>query len=313
MRTKLTISCAVILITLLTVSVFPEKLNVVYKIENDYIYKPIKIIVYGKEIYLLDSGDQSIKVFNKKGELKRSFGKKGEGPEEIKNATDFFIFKGQVYVLDSAGREFELFSVKDGKHLGSKKIVAFNPFKFIISRNSYFITTLSFRPGQKIINKFVDDTDNRLKLTLSFMDCVPMMTTDFSVIYNNFGFITEYKEKIYFAYTVTNKVVEYSKGGKKLREFILPLKPIDLKKHITPSNTVLRTGVNFDIRSHEGKLFLLTNDIETKQKKIFKLFGNAFKQLYTIEENIMSFDIDNNELFGLNLVESIVLVYNLRK
>jgi hypothetical protein len=313
MRAKLIIFCIVILVSFLNLNLFSEKLNVAYKIENDNIYKPVKIIVYEKEIYLLDLADQSIKVFDKKGVLKRSFGKKGEGPSEIKNATDFSVFKGKVYILDSSGRKFELFSVKDGKHLGSKKFIAFNPIKFIISKGSFFISTLSFQPGQKIIKKFEDNTDNSLKSTLSFMNCIPMRSDDFSVIYNNFGFITEYKEKIYFAYTVTNKVVEYRKDGKKLREFILPLKPIDLKKEISKGNTILKTGVNFDIRNCDGELFLLANNIETRQKKIFKLVKNKFKQLYTIEENIISFDIDNNELFGLNFEDSIVFVYKLKK
>jgi hypothetical protein len=72
MRAKLIIFCIVILVSFLNLNLFSEKLNVAYKIENDNIYKPVKIIVYEKEIYLLDLADQSIKVFDKKGVLKRS-------------------------------------------------------------------------------------------------------------------------------------------------------------------------------------------------------------------------------------------------
>lgn len=67
-----------------------------------------------ENIYVLDNKAHKIKVFDKAGQLIRSFGEKGEGPGELERPTNMELYpENQIIVFNFGGRKLTLFS-RDG-------------------------------------------------------------------------------------------------------------------------------------------------------------------------------------------------------
>ncbi len=69
--------------------------------EPEYLFSGITIVRACKDaIYLADHSDNSIRVFNQKGEFIRKMGGRGRGPGEFQHLTDFNILGGELIAVD---------------------------------------------------------------------------------------------------------------------------------------------------------------------------------------------------------------------
>ena len=84
------------------------------------LYQPVRLAVgESGAIYIIDSQDWSIKVFDPLGNFIREFGRKGQGPGEFQFITEMeFLEDGRLLVLDPALRRITLFS-PEGEFLES--------------------------------------------------------------------------------------------------------------------------------------------------------------------------------------------------
>lgn len=312
MKIKL-ILIAFILMHCFTGSISGIELTVTSTFENDNLFKPIKIIETGDCIYLFDTADQSLKVFTKNNALIKTIGRKGGGPGELMNATDFCVTEDNIYILDSY--KIEVFLKKDGKHLYSRQLRTTGGIKFCIDGDSFYLSSISAQKGGKLIKKYIDD-NRELKLVHSFLDCIPTGSRDLISIYKNFGTLTSQKGNIYFAYLISNKVLEFSRDGKLLNQFTVPIRPVDFKnlKFVQKGNQMrlrLDRGINVELREEGEDLYLLSYD-ETGDSLICKLEKGEFKEIYRMKEKIISFDISEKEIWALGVMEDIeVLVYKI--
>lgn len=98
---------------------FEEELSIGGE-EYDMLFRPQRFIVDQNEnIYITDYQDQSIKVFDPKGEYIRTIGKKGEGPGEFTFVGHLTVLPdGRLLVMDSEARRISLFD-SDGKYMES--------------------------------------------------------------------------------------------------------------------------------------------------------------------------------------------------
>ena len=65
---------------------------------------------YGN-VYIIDGMDQSIKVFDEKGEFKYKFGKSGQGPGEFVRAQSIVVTKDNIFVSDAGRRVVSKFDL----------------------------------------------------------------------------------------------------------------------------------------------------------------------------------------------------------
>ena len=88
--------------------------------EYNMLFRPQRFIVDQNEnIYITDYQDQSIKVFNPKGEFIQTIGRKGEGPGEFSSIGYLaFLPDGRLMVMDLEARRISLFD-SDGKYIES--------------------------------------------------------------------------------------------------------------------------------------------------------------------------------------------------
>lgn len=86
--------------------------------EYDMLFQPRSFIVdKNKNIYITDYQDQSIKVFDPKGEYIQTIGRKGEGPGEFSSIGYLtFLPDGRLMVMDLEARRISLFD-SDGKYI----------------------------------------------------------------------------------------------------------------------------------------------------------------------------------------------------
>lgn len=61
-----------------------------------------KVQIHNNLIYTLDElQSKSLNVYDKEGMYLRSFGKRGRGPQELLNISDFCIYGDKVYLIDN--------------------------------------------------------------------------------------------------------------------------------------------------------------------------------------------------------------------
>ncbi|MCP4150222.1 MAG: 6-bladed beta-propeller [bacterium] len=98
------------------------KLKLVWKVdtaENTVLAGPQRILVSGDgTVYLYDDQNNRYYIFNKEGKFVKAFGKRGEGPGEIKNFMNAFLQKDKLIVVDID--KIHYFS-RDGQYLNSIK------------------------------------------------------------------------------------------------------------------------------------------------------------------------------------------------
>lgn len=88
--------------------------------EYNMLFRPQRFVVDQNEnIYITDSQEQSIKVFDPKGEYIQTIGRKGEGPGEFSFIGYLtFLPDGRLMVMDLEARRISLFD-SDGKYIES--------------------------------------------------------------------------------------------------------------------------------------------------------------------------------------------------
>ncbi len=114
-----------------------------------------RISLHSNKLFILDGKRDEIFVINKTGEYLYSIGKRGQGPGEIVNGTDFFISsEDKIYVLSSASRRIEMFTL-NGKYLGSVRldanILIMHPRSLIVDINKNIYVSSSY---EHLVTKF---------------------------------------------------------------------------------------------------------------------------------------------------------------
>jgi len=268
-------------------------------LKAESILKPIKLDIFGNQIYVLDGAERSIKILDTKGNLIKTIGKRGQGPGEFVNATDFYIDKNHIFVLDVGGLKIETFSRENKKHVSTKRILVNNPFKFSASKNYFFIVSIAFHKGQNIIH-VLEKKD--FKEVNSFLNCYPLKKMDFSLLYKNFGLVSSTENKVYFIYLISNKILEFSEGGVHLNTYYLPLESLDLgnlKIDKKMNQRILKKALNYDIRSTKGKTYILSRDKEDNSL-IFSLENGKLKEEFKIKDKLVNFCITQKKIWGIN-------------
>ena len=137
-------------------------------------------------------------------------------------------------------------------------------------------------------------------------------------IYKNFGALTIWKDNIYFAFMISNQVQVFSREGNPVERLTIPFQPIqfkDLQLKQTSSGLRLNLdkGIVVETCAEKDGLYVLCYD-ENKKSVIFKLSGNStqFQEVYLIEEQLLSLDFYNNELWTIGSKADLsILVYQI--
>jgi|GEM_PF-2502766 len=292
--------------------VFGNELKTKTIFEDDNLYKPKRINLHNKKVYILDTADQSIKVYDNKDNKRRmikTFGSKGEGPRELVKATDFVIYEEKLYVLDAGNQKIEIFSLTDGNYVKQHRLEVVGAIKMAITNGKLYIASITMGEPKKIIHCY--QMDDKMKAIYSFLYS-NRTSGDYHEVYSNLGLMTAGNGKIYFTFVLSNQIYEFSEEGKTLKSYTLPFKSIT-KPELEEKNNhlTIKRALNYDIKLNGNDVYVLSRN-ENQHSVISKLVDGKFIKTYLIKERIRNFDIWENELWAIN--EDIeVLIYNIEK
>jgi len=91
--------------------------------------RPVAIACDESRVYVLDMDDGDIKVFSRWGIFESLIGRKGQGPGEFNFPSGLDIFRGRLYVADSANRRVQVLDTK-GSYLSGFR-VPFSPHRIL--------------------------------------------------------------------------------------------------------------------------------------------------------------------------------------
>ncbi len=194
---------------------------------EDFVFSQIRNVQVDEEenIYVADSKEVCVKVFDKEGKHIRTFGKKGQGPREIQMIMRMQVFAGkEILIYDPANRRISFFSL-DGTFLRSIPVKIYN-FQRTIPDSKGNIVTHGGTPGDNSIVHEIIKFDMLLNplFTIKTIEVemipnvLPMVTPNFVVrLMTNdnivWGFSRDFKYEVIFVdpegTTIRKVVKEY--------------------------------------------------------------------------------------------------------
>jgi len=179
-----------------------------------------KIVIHDTCIYVLDRyKTKSLKKFSRKGAYMATIGKRGPGPEEYMEPTDFMVTADEIIVSDQFKSDLKFYDLS-GIFKYAKRV----PFLFLkfsaFSSNQYIfhqITTDSNNHMQSISNWLIFETDSTFKINDRGFFRPDDRDNNF-IIENNFY---SYKDKVFFHPTYNDTIYSISPDRLIQAEYIM--------------------------------------------------------------------------------------------
>ncbi len=269
-------------------------------------------------IYVLDSREVNIKVFDDQGKFLRSFGRKGEGPGELDGPGYLNIFRRNEIAVKEVGNRRITFYDLDGEYKRSLSTARFSSGDMQIdSKGNIFLIVVAFRDGQrrrelqkfdsnlKYIKTF-DYMDSPMEREVAFFKAAPSFAIlkgdliaygspekDYEIkIYNNEGILIKRILREFSHDKIPQKEIEFANKGvsKKLEiyipEYYSPYYKIfgDSEGRIITLRRykLIENVVSYDVFSPEGK-YLTTKTLKADFYEYGCLWRN--NKLYVMGED----------------------------
>jgi len=173
----------------------------------DFINKVNKVEYYKEEYFVLDKGKSNVLVFNLDGEFVRKIGKRGNGPGEYKNVSDFIINKAQntIILLSSNNLGYFVYST-NGDFMKKKRFSDFYPKRIgLINDETYvFYTGYASDYNKDLIYTNLDGKIVAKKF--DYPEDIDKMAFDFS------GGVKSVGNKTFYTQVASSKIYELDKG-----------------------------------------------------------------------------------------------------
>jgi len=186
--------------------------------ENYLLYRPMDVTIdRDGNIYILDSGNFTIKKYDKNGKFITAIGRKGRGPGEFQYPISIDLDKNNyIYVNDSGNNRIEIFD-DNGKSFNTIPIITGSRILLLNSQNIAINVRGRYNdadnvPSYPLVRLFNLDGESILKFgkRRSYID------NNMRVKGNSYSFTADKYDTIYLAYTMQNKIEKYSPDGKLL-------------------------------------------------------------------------------------------------
>jgi len=288
-------------------------------------------------IYVLDSEDVNIKVYDKKGRFSKVISRKGQGPGQLSNPVDIYVDdKDLLYVCDSGNNRISIFNGQGDfvssinfKEYSAGKIIGINTQGGIILRvdKTSLESSMSFITRSYFINMYSDRFDFKKNL---YSVSVPIMQhfrkgekgIALSIPYQKeLCWTLDPSGNVYIGESQTYEIQVFSPLGKQIRriekeyEQSKVLKPdienyikeqfqFDKKEGIFWSTTIkqkLRVPEHKPVFEKfffaEDKLFVLRSENGNKKRSFFDIFDSEGKYSWKMRLKISPWIWKNNKIY----------------
>lgn len=256
-------------------------------------------------LYILDSKDHNIKVFNRKGKFIHCIGRRGKGPGEFDRPWTLTILKGNLYITDTRNRRVQILS-KKGKYLRSYKApVEYGQGMAFDSEGNLYISTKGFRSSQlisvynkegKLITHMGNLEGNSVNVYNMKKIKNQIQKEKIPDIFKNDLLLVVYKKSHLFAvHRSLPKFKKFSLTGKLLAEY--PIKAEEYKsiyqtfleknkKEKNPAAFWMLQYVNDLAVDEEGNLYFLLNEPSQMTIYVYDDKGHFKKKLTGVQDDI---------------------------
>lgn len=198
---------------------------------EDFIFSQIRSVQVDEEgnIYVLDSKEVCIKVFDKNGKHIRTFGKMGQGPGEIQSPSRMYLVAGkEILIYDVGNSRLSYYSpegkclreISTGKHIFSRAIP---------DSKGNIITQL-FVPGDKLIyeiKKFDSDLNPIVTIGSIEEKRDPYVL---NLVSPTLNVRLMHNDNIAWGYSEKYEIFVVSPEGKTIRKIVKDYKPLKITK-----------------------------------------------------------------------------------
>lgn len=235
--------------------------------EGSYFYQPSDIEADLKQslIYVADSGNNCIFVFNFKGQFVKAIGRKGQGPGEFARPTGLYVSAdSKLVVADFGNNRIQVFN-DSGEFIHSirPKKVRVADLIFIDEKiytipsfgmSGYSLDMGSKENTQPLVN--IIDKDGNLLNEIKTND-FPANQPFLRAINNRICLTLSKDKKLFLPYFSKNLIQKFDLNGTKLAEFeiSLPFKPIIPKvQQQTSKDGIIRMMASMDMVTQDAKI-----------------------------------------------------------
>jgi len=280
-----------IFIFLFALSVYATSVKTIWSVSSfgndDFFYKPsdVEADLNRSLIYIADSGNNRVLVFDFGGKLIKIVGSKGQGPAEFANPTGLCILddsrlavadynNNRIQIFDKSWDFLKSINTKETRAADmvfvKEKIYTISSFGY----SGYSLEMSSEQDIQPLVN-ILDEEGNRVQSILGydFPDHHPFLRA----IKSRVCLAVLPEERIYLAYFALNLIQVFNYKGEKVAEFKrpLPFKPMTPKlvRQISDAQgrTAMSAILDFVTRQAsfgpDGNLYLLTNLQSNKERR----------------------------------------------
>lgn len=246
--------------------------------QDDYLYNPSDIEVDPSRslIYIADSGNDRVLVFDFKGKLQKVIGRKGQGPAEFSNPTGLDVLEdGTLAVADNDNNRIQLFNESwefvrsiNTKEVRIADLVVKDERIYTISSygmSGYSLALRSEKETQPLIN--VLDLEGNLVQTME-VDDYPESQPFLRAIKHRVCLAISNDDRLFVPHFSMNVIHVFGLDGTKITDFDrpLPFKPQDPKilQQKQSREGVISMSATMDMVTREakigpdGNLYLLT-------------------------------------------------------
>jgi len=282
---------------------------------NDVFANISKIFSDGKEnLYVMDIKNFKIYIFNKDGKFITSFGKKGEGPGEIKWLINFFLVNNYLIIRDNGKLHF--FS-KKGRFIKSIIISReIRPRQFVDENTLISVPWMNWRDPKsksKAFLYYIKDKSKKLlfefstfkegvirkktkkgNFVFSFADSTltPMMVLNYNNSKVYYGMNSSYKINITdlnmrkllsFSLERKKRVVPKQYKDKAIKNMRFPENIKEEVKKRFPDHFTYFERIYID---ENGMIYVFATDAEKENRKKIDIFSSKGKYIYSSEIKI---------------------------
>jgi hypothetical protein len=169
-------------------------------------------------MYILDSFESTISVFDKNGRFVRSFGGAGQGPGEFSSPSMLFIKDEEIYVLQGFGFDFKIVNL-EGEFLATKRVGLENPLRYYASGKDIYLFSgkvdRTFTKLEFILRRLEGGRFDKDKVLLTCNYSPGLNGPNYDFIWPNWLYVDDSGE-FYFPEDNLNEysIIKYTRDGK---------------------------------------------------------------------------------------------------
>jgi hypothetical protein len=288
-------------------------------------------------IYILDSEDVNIKVYDPKGRFLKVISRKGQGPGQLSNPVDIYVDdKDLIYVCDSGNNRISIFNGQgdfvssiDFKDYSAGKIIGINPQGGIVLRvdKTSIESSMNFITRSYFINMYSDRFDFKRNL---YSISVPIMQhfrkgekgIALSIPYQKeLCWTLDSSGNVYIGESQTYEIQVFSPMGKQIRRiekeheqskvlkadienYVKEEFQFDRKEGIFWSTTIKQKLRVSELKPvfkkfffAEDKLFVLRSENGNKERLFFDIFDSEGRYSWKMRLKIRPWTWKNNKIY----------------